>query len=124
MPEDRITLRLPQNFRRAAKVKAAKEDKSLNTWIVEAVQEKLEKENIMILIDHNGREGIVVEQRERGVFARPIDAPAYVESGPLVGVEGKAMTQTFWSYQEDGSLKGLWYDSPINEFVIAQITST
>jgi hypothetical protein len=75
----------------------------------------------MNIVDQNGRKGIVVEKRDHGVFAKPEEAPAYVESGPLTGVEGKAMTHTFWHFEDDGTLRGLWYDSPLNGFVTAHL---
>ena len=73
------------------------------------------------IIDENNRKGTVVETREGGVFARPEGVPAHVEAKSFVGMEGKAKTETFWSYQADGSLRGLWYDSPINGFMTAKL---
>lgn len=40
-----LTLRLPDNTRRQVKVAAAEQDQSINAWIIEAIKEKLKREN-------------------------------------------------------------------------------
>lgn len=62
----------------------------------------------------NGRVGEIVEDRGHCVFARPLDAPQHV--GYLGGVLN---TLTCWDRQPNGSLHGMWFDSPYNAFVDA-----
>lgn len=64
------------------------------------------------LIDSNGRVGIVDQVRDTGVFAHPAGVDYVIRRDG-----SDCMTATFWSRQEDGSLRGLWYDSPAGGFV-------
>ena len=122
MTEDRITLRYPARFRRQIKVAAAEQDMSMNAWIVEAIRDKLNRRaDMRQIIDENGRIGIVTLEVEDGVFAKPEGAPDQVDSGPIVGVTGRAITSTKWHAKPDGSLRGLWYDSPPNKLVTAHL---
>jgi len=119
---DRITLRYPAELRRQIKVAAAEQDQSMNAWIVEAIRDKLDRRaDMKKIIDENGRVGVVTLEREDGVFAKPEGTPDHVDSGPIVGVTGKAITSTKWHAKPDGSLRGLWYDSRPNGFVTAHL---
>lgn len=69
------------------------------------------------IIDSAGRRGIITERRARGVFARPEEMPASV--GFTRGA--KLTTATFWTEQPDGTLRGLWVDSPLGGFVSANL---
>lgn len=68
------------------------------------------------IIDENGREGVVVRTNNQGILARPVDVPAEFEED---GARYMIRTDFFW--QEDGSLLGIWFDSPPNGFVTAHI---
>lgn len=67
------------------------------------------------IIDSNGRRGIITERRSGGVFARPAEMPPSVDFAR----GAKLTTATFWTTQPDGTLRGLWADSPRGGFVTA-----
>jgi hypothetical protein len=71
------------------------------------------------IIDNAGRIGIITEQRDNGVFARPADMPAAVDCGG----GSKLITATYWAEQSDGTLRGLWCDSKPHGFTTAQAAS-
>ena len=50
------------------------------------------------------------------IFARPDGAPAELEAG-----NARLLTSTAWRRQPDGSLRGVWYDSPYGGLVTAHI---
>jgi hypothetical protein len=69
------------------------------------------------IIDSAGRRGIITERREGGVFARPAEMPASVEFTR----GARLTTATFWAYQPDGSLRGIWCDSRTHGFTTANL---
>jgi hypothetical protein len=70
--------------------------------------------NKITIIDSNGRRGVgyTTPYHPGIIWARPEGR------GQL---DGNCMTDTSWSIQPDGSLRGLWYDSPHGAFVSAKI---
>ena len=50
------------------------------------------------------------------IFARPDGAPTELEAG-----NARLLTVTAWRRQPDGSLRGVWYDSPYGGLVTAHI---
>lgn len=77
----------------------------------------------MEITDDNGRIGVVVEDRGGCIFAAPLWSSASVD-GMAPGGAGKAkyITATAWYKQDDGSYRGLWFDSPQDAFTTAKIT--
>lgn len=72
------------------------------------------------IVDNNGRIGVITEVRETCVFARPMPHNNR-EISDLPGV-GRAVviTPTAWVVRQDGSLEGLWWDSPLGERLSAR----
>jgi len=70
--------------------------------------------NTLTIIDSNGRRGqaYTTEYHPGTVWARPLGS---------AGLDGNIITDTAWAIQPDGSLRGLWYDSPHGAFVTATI---
>lgn len=60
--------------------------------------------------DTTGRIGTVTEDRGDVLFARPAGSQH---------LDGNIITSTAWHVTADGTLRGLWYDSPPNGFVDA-----
>ena len=77
----------------------------------------------MQIIDENGRIGDVTEERERGVFAKPEGIDYLLRDIAMVtGVPGATLiTATFWHKGDDGTYRGLWFDSPNDNFINARI---
>ena len=76
----------------------------------------------MRIKDENGRIGEITEQRDTGVFARPDNVLNIIpDTKGITGItEAKLITSTFWHLQQDGSYRGLWFDSPDDKFITAQ----
>lgn len=70
------------------------------------------------IMDDRGRQGIVTQVRADGFFARPDDRQYIVDdTAGLTGVAGaKIITATFWARQDNGSYRGVWFDSPRNDW--------
>ena len=81
------------------------------------------------LIDQNGRLGLITETRTHDgrpmYFARPVNVPYVVKDtdGRTCVAHAEIITVTAWYTQPDGSLHGLWWDSPPSGFVAAQIVT-
>ncbi len=77
----------------------------------------------MKIIDDRGRIGAVTSETDAGVFARPEGIPYTI--GDKDGVTGIAnatlITATHWTRHLDGTLHGIWYDSPLHDFRTARI---
>ncbi len=77
----------------------------------------------MRIKDENGRIGVVTSETDGGVFAKPEGVPYKI--GDKEGVTGVAnavlITATHWDRHADGSLHGMWYDSPLGDFRTAKI---
>lgn len=75
------------------------------------------------IVDNNGRIGVVTDVRETCIFARPIHHK-HREISDLPGV-GRAIviTPTAWVVRQDGSLEGLWWDSPLGERLLARLVT-
>lgn len=78
--------------------------------------------DIRTIIDNDGRRGVVIEERERGLFARPEDVPDLIaDKDDITGVAGAQLeTATWWSKQPDGTVIGKWYDSPLHASIPAR----
>ena len=75
----------------------------------------------MKIIDQNGRIGDVTQERENGVFAKPEGIPYEIKGDNLTGIDNSSLiTATWWERLPDGSLSGLWFDSPVNGFLNAK----
>lgn len=75
------------------------------------------------IVDQHGRIGVVTEDRGDMVFARP-EAVDYVISDRhgVTGAQGaQLITSTAWSRHPDGTLSGLWYDSPLHANLAARL---
>jgi hypothetical protein len=67
------------------------------------------------IIDEHGRVGIVDQVRDTGVFVHPEG------EDHIISRDGSDyMTTTYWTRQEDGSLRGLWFNSAPGAFVTAR----
>jgi hypothetical protein len=77
----------------------------------------------MRIKDENGRIGIVTSETATGVFAKPENVPYKIDDKD--GITGVAnailITATHWSRQPDGTLHGLWFDSPLHTFLTATV---
>lgn len=76
----------------------------------------------MQIKDQNGRVGTVTEDRGDVLFAKP-EGIEYVvkDDAGITGVpNAEIITATAWCVQPDGSLVGLWYDSPLHTSLRAQ----
>ena len=74
--------------------------------------------------DRRGRIGDITEERGDGVFAKPHGAHYIVDDyNGTTGVPGaRLITATWWMCQLDGTLRGLWADSPLDGFTTAIFT--
>lgn len=73
------------------------------------------------IMDSKGRTGIVTSMTDNGFFARPELVPYKIKdaNGNLTGhPRAIVITATHWVLQTDGNYKGLWYDSPLNDYSI------
>lgn len=63
-----------------------------------------------VIVDNDGRVGVITEVREDGVFARPANMHYREDAAGLVpGISGgTAITATWWQLEEDGTCTGYW----------------
>lgn len=74
----------------------------------------------MQFIDERGRKGIVTEVRDEGedIFVRPQEHQTKIDDTEgITGVDNAIiLTPTCWTRQQDGSYRGMWWDSKPNDF--------
>jgi hypothetical protein len=77
----------------------------------------------MRIKDQNGRIGTVTSETDGGFFAKPEGVPYKMgDKDGITGVSNAVLiTATHWHRETDGTLTGLWFDSPLHTHLTATI---
>lgn len=69
----------------------------------------------MQFTDDKGREGIVIEIRPGGCFARPADIQRLIDDSETCHpINTRFLNATWWALRSDDRLYGYWRDDPFN----------
>lgn len=69
----------------------------------------------MQFTDDKGRQGIVIEIRAGGCFARPADIQRLIDDPETCRpINTRFLNATWWALRSDDRLYGYWRDDPLN----------